>query len=186
VPPIKSKGAAVLASLVNQVRRADRSQGAALLMSFDRPTAAGVIAGCPQADQVGLLHELAALDLTVAAAIVPMLLAEVAGRAFAELRHKTAAALLDAMPPAEAARILGSTETRAAASAILELAPPRASARLKALPDVPRAARILSAAPTHAAVAIAAADREFARRILPHLTDPLRTDISRAMADSSG
>jgi hypothetical protein len=156
-----------------------------MLTSLDVQTAARILADCPAKRRGELLQGIAAIDLGTAAAILPMLLASVAGHAFGDLRPTTAASLLAAMPTPEAARILGSTDTRAAASAIMELTPPQASAPLKSMPDKKRAAEVLSHTQSGTAIAIARADRQFARLVLPYLVEPLRTQVSGALGDDT-
>jgi eukaryotic-like serine/threonine-protein kinase len=178
-PQARPERAVLQASLLNQVLRADPAKGAAMLAGRDRPTAARIIADCPAKSRGALIEGIAAADPAAAAAILPMLLAEVAGRTFGDLRPQTAASLLALMAVPEGARILGSTDKRAAASAITELPPPQACAQLRSMADRKRAAEVLSLAGSSAAVDIAAADCELARLLLPFLTEPFRTQVSQ-------
>jgi Mg/Co/Ni transporter MgtE len=154
-----------------------------MLAALEVSTAARVIAGCPVRDRGALLQGIAAIEPAIAARILPMLLAGVAGRAFGELRPKTAASLLAVMPIPEAARILGSTDTRAAASAVMELTPRQAAEQLKSMADRKRAADVLSHTMSRTATAIADADPQFARLVLPYLGEPLRSQVREAIAD---
>jgi eukaryotic-like serine/threonine-protein kinase len=165
-----------------EILRANPDEGAKVLMSLDVLAAARLLADYPAKRQGELLQAIAAIEPAAAATILPMLLAGVAGGAFGYLRPQTAASLLAAMPPLEAGRILGSTDTRVAASAVTELAPRLASAALSSMPDRQRAAEVLSHAQSATVVAVACADRGFARLILPYLTETKRTQVSRALA----
>jgi tRNA A-37 threonylcarbamoyl transferase component Bud32 len=165
-----------------EILRANPDEGAKVLMSLDVLAAARLLADCPAKRQGELLQGIAAVEPAAAATILPMLLASVAGSAFGYLRPKIAASLLAAMPPLEAGRILGSADPRAAASAVMELAPRLASAALRSMPDRQRAAEVLSHAQSAAVVAVARADRGFARLVLPYLAETQRAQVSRALA----
>lgn len=180
-PEARRRAAAVPGDFRDEILRLGPDKGAAMLISLDVAAAARILAGCPGRQRRQLLQGVADIDPATAATILPMLLADAAGRAFGDLRTKSAASLLAAMPVPEAARILGSTNTRAAASAIMELPPLQAATQLAFMPDRKRAAEVLSHTLSRSAIAIAHADREFARLILPYLTEPLRPKIRQAV-----
>jgi tRNA A-37 threonylcarbamoyl transferase component Bud32/flagellar motility protein MotE (MotC chaperone) len=175
---------AVPGGLRDEVLQAGPDEGAAMLASLDAAAAARILADCPGRRRGQLLQEVADIDPGAAATILPMLLADAAGRALGGLRPTSAASLLAAMPVPEAARILSSTDTRAAASAVMELLPSQAAAQLAFMPDRKRAAEVLSRTPSESAVAIARADRGFARRVLPYLTGPLQPQVRQAAGGS--
>jgi tRNA A-37 threonylcarbamoyl transferase component Bud32 len=177
--------ASVMAGLGEEIVIAGADKGAALLVALDVPAAARVIADCPAEERGALLQGIAATEPGTAATILRMLLADAAGRAFRDLRPKTAASLLAAMPTPEAARILSGTDRRAAASAIMELAPPQAAAQLKGMPDKKRAAEVLAYTLSSTAIAIADADPQFARLVLPYLAEPLQSQVRQAIADDA-
>ena len=89
------------------------------------------------------------------------------------------------MSTTEACRIPGRTDVRAAARPVMELAPEHAAALLTALSDGKLAAEVLTYTTSQTVVAVVRADRGFGRAILPHLTEPLQTEVSRALADAS-
>ena len=180
-PKARRKAAAVPGDLRDEILHVEPDKGAAMLVSQDRPEAARILADCPGRRRGQLLQGVTDIEPAIAATILPMLLADVAGHAFGHLRPKSAASLLAAMPVPEAARILGNTDTQAAASAIMELPPSQAAAQLAFMPDRKRAAEVLSHTLSHSAIAIARADRGFARLILPYLTEPLRPKIRQAV-----
>jgi eukaryotic-like serine/threonine-protein kinase len=185
-PPVATpRPAGVPRDLQDEILQAGPDHGAATLLSLGRPAAARILADCPGRRRGELLQGIAAIEPGAAAVILPMLLADAAGRAFGGLLPASAASLLAAMPVPEAARILGSTDIRAAADAITELSPSPAAARLAFMPDRRRAAEVLSRTPLPAAIAIAHADREFARRVLPYLTESLQLEVRQAASSTA-
>jgi eukaryotic-like serine/threonine-protein kinase len=173
--------ATVLADLGEEIVRAGVDKGASMLVSLDVTAAARIVADCPAKERGALLQGIAAVEPAIAATILRMLLADAAGHAFGGLRPKTAASLLAVMPVPEAARILGCAGTRAAADAITEMAPSQAAARLKSMADRKRAAGVLARALSGTVIAIAGADRDFARLVLPYLKEPLRSQVRDAI-----
>lgn len=171
----------VLADLGEEIVRAGVDKGAAMLASLDVPAAARIVADCPATERGALLQGIAIVEPVIAATILRMLLAAAAGHAFGGLSPKTAASLLAEMPVPEAARILGCSGTRAAADAITEMAPSQAAAQLKSMADRKRAAEVLARALSGTVIAIAGADRDFARFVLPYLKEPLRSTVSDAI-----
>jgi eukaryotic-like serine/threonine-protein kinase len=170
--------ASALASLGKEIVRGETGKGASMLVSLDITAAARIVADCPAKERGALLQGIAAIEPGTAATILRMLLADAAGRAFGDLRPKTAAALLDAMPAPEAARILNVTGTQAAASVLMELGPSRAAARLRSLPDRRRAADVLAR--------MADVNPQFASHVLPHLTESFRVQVSDSAGDLPG
>ncbi len=122
--------------LRDELQRVGPDTGAAMLLAMDAHSVAKLLADCPHKRRGELLQGIAAVDLTAAAVILPMLLDTKAGLAFAYLQPQTAASLLSAMRTPEAARILASTEARAAASTIMELPPGEAAVLLKSFSDL--------------------------------------------------
>ncbi|MGH3252263.1 MAG: protein kinase domain-containing protein [Trebonia sp.] len=171
----------VPAGLEEEIVRAGVDKGASMLVSLDVPAAARIVADCPAKERGALLQGIAVVEPATAATILRMLLADAAGPAFGGLSPKTAASLLAALPVPEAARILGCADTRAAADAITEVPPSQAAAQLKSMADRKRAAEVLAHALSGTVTAIAGADRDFARLVLPYLNEPLRSKVSDAI-----
>jgi predicted Ser/Thr protein kinase len=171
--------------LRDELQRVGPDTGAAMLLAMDARSVAKLLADCPHKRRGELLQAIAAVDPTAAAVILPMLLDTKAGLAFAYLQPQTAASLLSAMRTPEAARILASTEARAAASTIMELPPGEAAVLLKALSDTKRAAEVLTHATAPTTIAVVRTDPAFGRAVLLYLTDPLRAQVSRALASAS-
>jgi tRNA A-37 threonylcarbamoyl transferase component Bud32 len=173
--------AAEPSDLKDEILRDGLGNGASMLVSLDLATAARIVAGLPAADRGALLQAIAAIESRTAATILRMLLADAAGRALGDMRPKTAASLLTAMPAPEAARILGNADLRCAADAITELAPQTAAAALRRIADRKRAAALLSGTAPRTAIAIACADREFGRSLLPLLAEPPQAEVGHAL-----
>ena len=185
-PPVATpRPAGVPWDLQDKILHVGPDQGATTLISLGRPAAARILADCPGRRRGELLQGIAAIEPATAAMILPMLLADAAGCAFGGLRPASAASLLAAMPVPEAARILGSTDIQTAASAITELPPSQAAARLAFMPDRRRAAEVLSRTLPPKAIAIARADREFARRVLPYLAEPLQLEVRQVVSSTA-
>jgi predicted Ser/Thr protein kinase len=169
----------------DEILRVGPDTGAAMLLTLDVRSSARILADCPARHRGELLQGIAAVEPATAATILRMLLDTTAGLAFGYLQPQTAASLLSAMPGPEAVRILVSTDARAAGSAIMELAPAHAAALLKSMSDARRAAEVLTHATSQTAIAVVRADRSFGRVIQPYLTEPLRTQVSRTLAETT-
>lgn len=166
----------------DDILRVGPDTGAAMLLKMEVRSSARILAECPPKRRGQLLQGIAAVEPAAAATILRMLLDTKAGSAFAYLQSQTAASLLSAMPKPEAARILRSTDVRAAASTIMELAPAEAAALLTSMSDAKRAAEVLTHTTSPTAIAVVLADHGLGRTIKPHLAEPLKTQIVRALA----
>ena len=153
-----------------------------MLLKLDVRTGAKILAGCPARNRGELLQAMAAVQPGTAATILRMMFDGPAGQAFAYLRPQTAVSLLAAMPRPEAVRILGSTDPRAAASTIMELSPADAAGLLAAMADRERAAKVLGHATAQTAVAVARADLDLARKLVPYLPEPHQTQVGRLIS----
>lgn len=156
--------------------------GVAILLGMGEGDAARVLTDC-RADLCGdLLQGIAAARPASAAAILRIMRASSAGRAFAYLRPATAAALLAVMQRQDALRLLEGADERSAAAAIMELPVPTAADLLKSMHSTQRAARVLTHVRPVTAAELIGRDTEFAAGVLRHLSTPVRKQVTRHMA----
>ncbi|GAA2254153.1 hypothetical protein GCM10010402_06580 [Actinomadura luteofluorescens] len=153
-PPVNARPPAGAAALVEDmtvdeaaraVVKAGPAAAAPALLALPRHRAALILAELPPASLGGVLDAMAAVP-EAAALILPMFTAERAGRALGRMTGSRALAVLAAMPPGEAARIVAQADQRTAAW-VLGALPPSEGARLLAAMPVPRAAVALGYVP---------------------------------------
>jgi eukaryotic-like serine/threonine-protein kinase len=153
--------------------------GVAMLLAMSPDDAARILADCPPRLGGELLQGVAAARTATAAVILRLLPSESAGRAFAYLRPETGASLVNATSPAEALRLLDSTDERTVAGVIMELAAPLSTTLLKSMYSRQRAAQVLTHVRPITVAELLRPDPEFAVGVLRHLSEPVRKQVSR-------
>jgi eukaryotic-like serine/threonine-protein kinase len=166
------------------IKNVGTDTGVALLLAMSEEDAARLLADCPPRLCGELLQGIAAAQPGTAIAILGQLRSTTAGRAFAYLRPGTAAAVVAAMTPGDALRILNGTDGRTAASVIMELPVSAATRLLRSMYPRQRAAQVLTHVRPVTAAEILRSDGEFATSVLPHLSEPVRKQVSRHLAPS--
>jgi serine/threonine protein kinase len=161
------------------IRNVGTDTGVAMLLAMSEDDAARILADCTPSLCGELLQGIAAARPSTAIAILRLLRSTVAGRAFAYLRPDMAAVLVAAMTPADALRILDSTDERTAAGVIMELPVPTSTSLLKSMYSRQRAAQVLSHVRPVTAAEMLRSDGEFATSVLRHLSEPVRKQVGR-------
>ena len=161
------------------IRNVGTDTGVAMLLAMSEDDAARILAGYSPRLCGGLLQGIAAARPATAVTILGLLRAGAAGHAFAYLRPETAASLVAAMAPADALRVLDSTDERTVAGVIMELPVPTSTALLKSMYSRQRAAQVLTHVRPVTAAELLRSDAEFATAVLRYLSEPVRRQVSR-------
>lgn len=164
------------------IRNVGTDTGVAMLLAMAEDEAARVLADCSPRLCGTLLQGIAVARPATATTILRLLRATKAGRAFSYLRPETAASLVATMTPADALRVLDSTDERTVAGVITELATPTSAALLRSMSSRQRAAQVLTHVRPVTAAELLRSDAEFATAVLRLLSEPVRTQVSRHLA----
>ncbi len=157
---------------------------AAILVALPGNKAASILTAVPVRTVGGLLDAMAASPRETAA-VLQMLSAVKAGRAVDYMRLGDASALLRAMSPDEAARILAHTDVRTAAGIVTALAESATAVRLIEAMSVTRACAVLGyVRPTTTAGLLRASSDGLADQLLDGLSRPARTQVLRLLNGS--
>ena len=164
------------------IRNVGTDTGVAMLLAMSEDDAVRILADCTPRVCGELLQGIAAAQPGTAVAFLRLLRSAAAGRAFAYLRPDMAAALVAAMTPADALRILDSTDERTAAGVITELPVATSAALLKSMYSKQRAAQVLTHVRPVTAAEMLRCDGEFATAMLRYLSEPVRKQVGRHLA----
>jgi len=168
------------------IKNVETGVAVATLLAMPDGDVARVLADCPPRLCGTLLQGIAAARPATAITVLRRLRSGRAGRAFAYLRAETAATLVAAMTPADALRVLNSTDERTVAGVIMGLAAPTSIALLKSMPSGQRAAQVLTHVRPVTAAELLRSDAQFASAVLRHLSEPVRKQVSRHMLPDPG
>ena len=173
---------------VNDVRGLIRSvgtdPGVAMLLAIPEQDAAAILATYPARESAQLVQGIANARPPAAAAILQMLSSATAARTLGYLRSDSAAALLAAMPTTAAIRILDRASEQSAARAVKDLPVPNSVRLFKAMNSW-RAAAVLGHVKPVVAAAVLHADTELAGAVLRLLDESAREQIARHMTNRS-
>jgi Mg/Co/Ni transporter MgtE len=163
------------------IKNAGTDIGVATLLAMSDGDVVRILADCPPQLCGTLLQGIAVARPATAVTVLRKLRAALASRAFAYLQAETAAALVTAMAPADALRILNSTDERTVAGVIMNLPAPTSIALLKSMPSGQRAAQVLTHVRPVTVAQLLRSDVKFASAVLRHLSEPVRKQVSRHM-----
>jgi len=161
------------------IRSVGIDTGVAMLLAMSEDDVVRILADCPPRLCGALLQGIAVARPATAVTVLRRLRSTAAGRAFAYLRPETAASLVAGMAPADALRVLDSTDERTVAGVIMELETPTSTALLKSMYSRQRAAQVLTHVRPVTAAELLRPDAEFATAVLRHLSEPVRKQVSR-------
>jgi predicted Ser/Thr protein kinase len=156
------------------MRGAGRDAAVAVLLARPPDRIAALLSGYPPAEAAGLLQDIAAVQPSAAAAVLRIWPAPKAARGFAALRLETRAAVLQAAPRGEAARLLKHADDVREAAAALMYVPARIAVGLLAELRDDNAARLLEQMTSAAVVALRDSDAELIHRILGRTSESFR------------
>ena len=166
------------------IRSVGTDPGVAMLLAIPEQDAAAILATYPARESAQLVQGIANARPPAAAAILQMLSSATAARTLGYLRSDSAAALLAAMPTTAAIRILDRASEQSAARAVKDLPVPNSVRLFKAMNSW-RAAAVLGHVKPVVAAAVLHADTELAGAVLRLLDESAREQIARHMTNRS-
>jgi Mg/Co/Ni transporter MgtE len=160
--------------------------GVAMLLTMSEADVARILEDCLPRLRGKLLEGIAISRPAAAVTILRLLPSGTAGRAFAYLRPDTAAVLVTAMQAPDVLRILDSTDERTVAGVLMELAVPVSTKLIKSMYSRQRVAQVLTHVRPVTVAELLRPDAEFATAVLSHLSEPVRSQVSRHLAGRPG
>jgi eukaryotic-like serine/threonine-protein kinase len=170
----------------DMIRNVGTDTGVAMLLAMSEADAARILADCPAKLCGDLLQGIGVVRPATAMTILRILHSGAAGRAFAYLRPQTASALVAAMAPHEALRVLDNTDERTVAAVLMELPVPKSAALVKSMHSRQRAAHVLTHVRPSTAAEILRHDGELTAGVLRYLAEPVRNQVSRHLTAAYG
>ncbi len=161
-------------------------QAARILLTLANARSAEIVAVTPSRSAGALLDEMAVADADLTASIMEILSATLAGQALNYAGHVAAAAVIGAMPVAEAVRVLTRTSVHTSAGVVDELKGTDTAVRLVEAMSVPQAASVLGyLSPATVAALLRESSDGRKDRLLGSLTRSARTQVVRLLSEAA-